>query len=140
MRSPTRRPLWPGRSSSSLAPIDGRTGNASLLKTLGVTTVAVKGENHLLTKQRNRMNALVGLLARQGVDPDLEMPRQMTRANPLHSHRNVSAPQPSQQASTAAEPFLDSTVMRLPCTRSTGRNLQAIALYWKSFIALTRVP
>ena len=33
MRSPTRRPLWPGRSSSSLAPIDGRTGNASLLKT-----------------------------------------------------------------------------------------------------------
>ena len=42
MRSPTRRPLWPGRSSSSLAPIDGRTGNASLLKTLGVTTVAVK--------------------------------------------------------------------------------------------------
>jgi hypothetical protein len=48
--------------------------------------------------------------------------------------------QPSQQASTEAEPFLDSTVMRLPCKRSTGRNLQAIALYWKSFIALTRVP
>lgn len=40
------------------------------------------------------MNALVGFLARQGVDPDLEMPRQMTRANPLHSHRNVSAPHP----------------------------------------------
>jgi hypothetical protein len=30
--------------------------------------------------------------------------------------------------------------MRLPCTQSTGRKLQAIALYWKSFIALTRVP
>jgi hypothetical protein len=40
---------------------------------LGETMATVNGDNHLLAKQRDRMNALVGFLARQGVHGDLEI-------------------------------------------------------------------
>src|ERR1700722_18246091 len=46
----------------------------------GETMVAVNGENHLLAKQGNRVNALIGLLAWQGVDGDLEIASQKLRA------------------------------------------------------------
>src|SRR6516164_9600119 len=50
---------------------------------VGKTMVAVNGENHLLAKQGNRVNALVRLLAWQGVDGDLEIASQKPRAQVL---------------------------------------------------------
>ena len=44
------------------------------------TMVAVNGENHLLAKQGNQMNALVGLLAWYGVDGNLKIASQKARA------------------------------------------------------------
>ncbi len=46
---------------------------------IGETMAAVNSKNHLLTKQRNRMSALVGFFARQCIDDDLEIASQKAR-------------------------------------------------------------
>src|SRR5260221_3635483 len=46
---------------------------------IGETMAAVNSKNHLLTKQRNRMSALVEFFARQCIDDDLEIASQKAR-------------------------------------------------------------